>query len=160
MRTLLFIILLELISSLLSITYASAYKCLVLQHVDGTQTVIGLYKEPCITFNATSLIIHSPVLDMSFPKENVVKYTFEDRGGDTSNETIRKDALRIEVSASEIRISGYREKSPVCLFDISGKKLPVKINEGEGFLNVSLFSLASGIYILKVGDRSFKFSKL
>lgn len=160
MRTLLFFILWEGICSLMALTGASAYKCLVLQHADGTQTVIGLYKEPRITFDANSFIIHSPVLDMTFPKENVVKYTFEDRGGDTANETVPPNMLHIEVSALEIHISGYKEKSPVSLYDITGKKLPVVMKGSESFLTISLSSLASGIYIVKIGDQSFKFSKL
>lgn len=160
MRTLLFVILWELICSLMALTGASAYKCLVLQHADGTQTVVGLYKEPRITFDATSFIIHSPVLDVTFPKKNVVKYTFEDRGGDTANETVQPNTLHIEVSALEIRIAGYKEKAPVSLYDISGKKLPVEMKRDEGFLTISLSSLVSGIYIVKIGDQSFKFSKL
>lgn len=140
--------------------YASEYKCLVLWHANGSQTVIGLYKEPRLTFDAKSIIVYSPVLEMTFPKSEILKYTFEDKAAETAIEMIRKDQLEFLVTSTQIIVKGPVSNAKVFLFNISGKIIPVSVNHvGEG-IQISLSSIAKGIYVLSVGDQSIKFSKL
>lgn len=160
MKTVLFIILLEGIFSFTVATFASTYKCLVLHHADGTQTAIGLYKEPRITFDAKSFIIHSPVLEMTFPKSEILRYTFEERGGDTAVETIREDRLEFQETSTLIIVKGLVDNAPVSLFDMSGRIIPVPVDYKGKEFQIPLSSIAKGVYVLSVGDQSFKFSKL
>lgn len=141
-------------------THASEYKCLILWHVNGTQTVIGLYKEPRLTFDAKSLIVYSPVLEMTFPKSEILKYTFEDKGVGTAMETIKKERLEFLITSTQIIVKGPVNNAKVSLFNISGKAISVPVDyESEG-IRIPLSSIAKGMYVLSVGDQSIKFSKL
>lgn len=140
--------------------HASDYKCLVLWHANGSQTAVGLYKEPRLTFDAKSLIIHSPVLEMTFPKSEILKYTFEDKEEGTAVGTVREDRLDFQVTSSSVIVKGGIKNAPVSLYDMSGKVVPITVYpEGEGF-QIPLSSVAKGVYILSVGSQTFKFSKL
>lgn len=136
------------------------YKCLVLWHTNGSQTAIGLYKEPRLTFNAKSLIIHSPVLEMTFLKSEILKYTFENKENGTAVEMMRGNRLEFQITSSSIIVKGTMKNVPVFLYDMSGKAVPVTVyHEGEGF-QIPLSFITKGVYVLSVDNQSFKFSKL
>ena len=57
-----------------------------------------------------------------------------------------------------IRVYGA-DGSPIFLYTVSGVRQPVKINKLSDYEMVDISTLVNGIYILSVGDKSYKFAK-
>lgn len=139
---------------------ADSYKCLFLWHQNGTKTVVALYKEPRLLFDGETMRIQSPVLELSFPKKDILKYTFGKEEVGTSVESILKENDNVYIDGQKVIISGKISISAVALYDLSGRKIPVAVQKTGNGLQISLTSLPQNIYILKAGDKSIKFSKL
>lgn len=127
---------------------------LVLWHADGTTTDVDLNSEPKVTFTDNTLQIRSYILDMEYPAEEIVRFTFKGHGTGIAtpkdNAGYQQQDGRIvfhHVTASD-NIAIYRPdgiRIPVCLtFDGSGAVLP-------------LSSLPKGTYVLSVNGRTSKF---
>lgn len=160
MRTLVIAFVFGMVGIVSATLSAINYKCIILWHANGLQTSIELYKEPRINFDQKSVIIHSPVLELIFPKEDILKYTFENRGDETSIEKVRINKLKVQVTDTQVTIIGDINKQDVFVYDISGRKCPVTVYRKDDSLQFSLVSFSAGLYILAIGDQSFKFSKL
>ena len=60
-------------------TYAQS-QVLVLHHPGGTTTDVELYTQPRIEFKGDRVVITSPVLDMEYAAEDILRFTYKGKG--------------------------------------------------------------------------------
>lgn len=142
-----------LIALMMPVMTQAQTQTLVLWHANGTTTDVDLYTDPKVTFTDTTLLISSTVLDMEFPAEEIVRFTYKER--DTSIESL-KDTIDFRQEDGCIRFNGLR--GHVAIYRPDGFRIPVPLTiEGVGKAILPLSSLPRGTYIISVNGRTSKF---
>ena len=67
---------------LLSVVHTAAQNnaTLVLWHADGTTTDVELYLKPRVEFTGEKVLITSTVLNMEYPKDDIIRFTYKGQG--------------------------------------------------------------------------------
>ena len=152
-------------------------ECLVIHLRNGNKVRCGFGAddEPDITFEVMPVldeITYRPTgenylmvsvayeWDKSYSFDDVDKITYElnrPESGLSVPFTLRNSIVFMP-GENGIRVYGA-DGSPIFLYTVSGVRQPVKINKLPDYEMVEIGALANGIYILSVGDKSYKFAK-
>lgn len=122
---------------------------------DGTKASVLLDYHPTVVFNLSQLIIKSDNQTIEIPYDQISYFTYSE------NE---------ESSISDVVIGGENQNEfwlfsePLTtenftVYTIDGQKIPKNLYQKGGLHIFNLASLASGIYIVKVNNKSYKISK-
>ncbi len=130
-------------------------KALVLWHADGSKTTVELSQLPQVRFENDKVLVTSSVLDMQYDAEEILRFTYEDGTGE--------DAGLIDgiasVQGDRLSFRGATSAEQVSVYSANGTRIPVVLSSANGRQSLSLSSLPSGVYILKVNGKSCKFTK-
>ncbi len=87
---------------------------------------------------------------------NIRKYTFEDATGIGS--VFLEDAGdNYRVQNNVLYIKKGKESTPIELYTVDGKKMPVPIQTNDSdMITINLSAQKSGVYLLKVGEETLK----
>ncbi len=138
------------------------YKCqlhaqtLVLWHADGTTTDIELFTKPCVQFTKDKTLVISPVLNMEYPVEDVIRFTYKGVGVGIE---IPHDDNNLEQKDGNIILHGVKSADKIAVYKSNGIRLPVHIEYESSNAVFSLASIPSGVYLLKVNGRTSKITK-
>lgn len=152
-------------------------ECLVIHLRNGNKVRCGFGAddEPDITFDVMPVldeITYRPTgenylmvsvayeWDKSYSFDDVDKITYElnrPESGLFVPFTLRNSIVFMP-GENGIRVYGA-DGSPIFLYTVSGVRQPVKINKLSDYEMVDISTLVNGIYILSVGDKSYKFAK-
>lgn len=125
---------------------------LVLWHANGATTDVDLYTDPKVTFTDTTLLISSTVLDMEYPAEEIVRFTYKDR--ETGIESL-EDVIGYRQEDGCFKFHGLR--GHVAIYRPDGIRIPVRlIVDGDDAI-LPLSSLPQGTYIIGFNGQSSKF---
>ena len=141
--------------TLTGISTASA-QTLVLHHADGTTTDVELYLMPRIQFQNDHVLITSSVLDMDYPKENVLRFSY--KGVTTDVKAVKRDADYSRENG-QLVFHGIDQTDKVTVYNINGIRVPVRLIRSGNDVTLPLASIPSGVYVLSVNGRTSKFSK-
>lgn len=144
-----------LLWSLASIEVSIAQK-LVLHHADKTTTDVELYLQPKVTFENNKVIITSTVLNMEFPKENVLRFTF---AGSTNSIMKIDHGLKYSQQNGRLVFHGVSSKDKIAVYTASGIRVPVNVTISGDETTLPLTAIPSGVYLLSVNGKTSKFSK-
>lgn len=128
---------------------------LVLHHADGTKTDVELYTLPQVKFQNNKVLITSTVLNMEYPKEDILRFTY--KGGSTSINSTNNDVNYTQEDGQIIFHDITAEK--IAIYTASGIRVPVSISRNGNTATLSLKSIPSGVYLLNVNGRTSKFTK-
>ena len=87
---------------------------LVLHHANGTTTDVELYNMPLIQFDGDKVTITSTVLDMEYPKENVLRFTY--RGSADAIKTVKADA-NYSLEDGQLVFHGIKQSDDVAVYN-------------------------------------------
>ncbi|MBQ6768083.1 MAG: T9SS type A sorting domain-containing protein [Prevotella sp.] len=141
--------------SLLGIRQATA-QTLVLWHADGTQTDVQLYTQPQVKFQNDKVLITSTVLNMEYPKENILRFTY--KGGST-NISSPTDEANYSQRGDQLVFRGIKSDDNVAVYTVSGIRVPVTITHDGDTATLPLSAIPSGVYLLNVNGKTSKFTK-
>jgi hypothetical protein len=140
----------------------SQSNALILKKTDGTDQSIAFAKLKKITFSGTNLLLNF----QSDPNESVSLLTIRKMvfGTYTSVNSITADSKDLVVypnpSTDFICIKNRTvDKSKVVIYSISGAQV-LCVNSYSGDDKIDIRSLRRGMYILKLDNQVFKFTKL
>ena len=129
---------------------------LVLHHADGTTTDVELYTQPRIQFQNDRVVITSSVLDMEYPKADVLRFTY--RGS-----TLAVSAPRAEADYSRegerLVFHGIKAQDCVAVYRTDGIRVPVRLTLIGSDAVLPLSQISQGVYLLSVNGRTAKFTK-
>ena len=118
-----------------------------------------LSDEPETTFSEGMLWLKTDKVSVSYPLTDVLRYTFEGVMTAIESPTIRPGEMRFRQSKDAMAFEGLPNGTLLEVYSLDGKKLStVKAQDGQQTI-ISLANHPSGIYIVKMGDASFKFVK-
>ena len=129
---------------------------LVLHHANGTTTDVELYTMPQVRFQDDKVHITSTVLDMEYPKADVLRFTY--KGGSLGiNET--KAKANVSQENGQLVFHGIQSSDQVAVYTAKGLRVPVRLQRGSSYATLPLSAIPSGVYLLTVNGRTSKFTK-
>lgn len=135
-------------------------KIKVVSNVDGVSPVeYALDDIRKITFQeyGFTIMLNDGTSDSSFEYSDIQKMVFDNvQTGIENVKTETGSGIVLAYDGSTIRVSGV-EKAQLMVFDIAGR--PVISQKVQGEAEVSTENLSAGVYIVKVNNKTFKFSK-
>lgn len=145
-----------LLLTLLLVPGRVAAQKLVLFHADGTTTDVELYTMPVIQFNGDKVTITSTVLDMEYPKENVLRFTY--RGSADALKTVKAEA-DYSLEDGQLVFHGIIQTDNVAVYNASGVRVTARLMHRGDNVSLSLASIPAGVYVLSVNGKTSKFTK-
>ena len=139
----------------IGVSTASA-QTLVLHHADDTTTDVELYLMPRIQFQNDHVLITSSVLDMDFPKENVLRFSYKVVTNDVK--AVKRDADYSRENG-QLVFHGIDQTDKVAVYNMNGIRVPIRLIRSGNDVTLPLASIPSGVYVLSVNGRTSKFSK-
>ena len=127
---------------------------LVLWHADGTTTDVELYLRPRIEFTGEKVLITSTVLNMEYPKTDILRFTYKGEG--TGIFVPRQDA-NYSQEGDRLVFHGINAADRVAVYNTNGIRIPVRLFATSDGLALPLSALPKGAYILSVNGRTSKF---
>lgn len=146
---------------LLALLWPSAVKAddMVLRvwQADGKVMNIKLSEEPVTTYADGKLIITTTRTTVTFPLEQVVKYTYSDGTDGISSPA----AMSSEVSADgeTITFKGLKPGTAVSLYTVAGQLVSTVTSNGPAKTVVSVSQLPVGVYVVKTNGITYKITK-
>lgn len=129
---------------------------LVLWLSDGTKTDIEVSQLPQIKFENDKVIITSSVLNMEYKAEEVLRFTYKGEG--TAISPIQDEAS-VSQENGRLVFHGISSANQVSVYSTNGTRIPVSLSNNGGFYSLSLSTIPTGVYILKVNGKTSKFTK-
>ncbi len=143
---------------------ASAQQYMVTYFNDGTaEGVTGLSQIMSLRFSDGNLQVKQSadgqVSETPLAKILSIKFSEQTTTGVTNMTADQLQAVTLAVSAEELRLVGYNTANalPAALYSINGSQYYACSRLSESSINIS--SLPKGIYIFKLGNKSYKIRK-
>lgn len=130
---------------------------LVLWHADGTTTDVALYVKPKVEFKNDKVIISSNVLNLEYPKSDILRFSY--KGGDAHISTPQKD-IDYSIEGDRLVFHGITAIEKVTIYTANGIPVPVHFSVDGDSVTLPLSSIPQGIYVLSVNGRTSKFNRL
>ena len=96
---------------------------LVLHHADGTTTDVALYLKPRVVFDGDLVRITSTVLDMEYPKSNILRFSYTGKGSSISNPQSEASFTR---EGDRLIFHGIGSTDKVAVYNSDGIRVPVQ----------------------------------
>lgn len=145
-----------LLLTLLLVPDRVAAQKLVLFHADGTTTDVELYTMPIIQFTDDKVTVTSTVLDMEYPKENVLRFTY--RGSADALKQVRAEA-DYSLEDGQLVFHGISQTDDVAVYNASGVRVTARLMRHSDSVSLSLAYIPAGVYVLSVNGKTSKFTK-
>lgn len=136
---------------------------LIVQNVgddDRDSTYIELSTNPKLTFGQNSLMVSTGNLVLDYA--NIVSISFVDKMPPpivTEVFEVQNDIrLRFD-GPSMVTVLGLPGRVGVGVFSVDGRKISADVMPGEHYVSIDLANQPNGVYIIKVGTKSFKITK-
>ena len=129
---------------------------LVLWHADGTTTDVALYLMPKVEFSGDKVLITSTVLDIEYPKENILRFSYKGSGTGISTPRTEADCGR---EGDRLVFHGVTSRDKVAVYTANGIRVPLSLTVTPDGLSLPLSSIPQGVYVLSVNGKSSKFTR-
>lgn len=129
---------------------------LVLYHADGTTTDVALYLKPRVVFDGDLVRITSTVLDMEYPKANILRFSYKGSG---TGITAPKNEADYTREGDRLVFHGISSSDKVAVYNSDGIRVPVHLSTTIDGVSLSLSSISKGVYVLSVNGKTSKFAR-
>lgn len=129
---------------------------LVLHHANGTTTDVQLYTQPQVKFVDNKVLITSTVLDMEYPKQDVLRFTY--KGGSLGISSPNTKANYSQENG-QLVFHGIKSSDKIAIHTAKGILVPVHITRHGSTASLPLSAIPSGVYLLTVNGKTSKFTK-
>ncbi len=143
-----------IISALPSIAQNNA--TLVLWHADGTTTDVALYLMPKVEFQNDKVRITSTVLDMEYPKSDILRFSYKGSG---TGITAPKNEANYSQEGDRLVFHGIMSADKVAVYTANGIRVPARLTATADGVALSLSSIPQGVYVLSVNGKTSKFTR-
>ena len=133
-------------------------KYLVVETKDHVKTTYMLSDKPQVTFEGNNLHIVSEKADATYNLLDVLNFTYETQSV-TGVSELREEPATIDYNNGELVVSGLKANDAVSIYAMDGKLVQQQTASRGGTFRLSLSSLPQGVYIVKVGNITYKIMK-
>lgn len=145
-----------IVVALLFIAMKLNAQTLVLHHADGTTTDVELFTMPTVQFQNDKVVITSTVLDMEYPKDNILRFSY--KGVTNDVKAVKRDADYSRENG-QLVFRGIKSTDNVAVYNAKGIRVPVAFTHQGNDATLPLSAIPSGVYVLSVNGRTSKFTK-
>lgn len=132
---------------------------LVLWHRNGMTTDILLNAKPRITFSKDKLNVQGTDISLEFLIDDIIKFTYEKENALSVND-IPKEKTSFVREGERITFNGVKSLDQVSLYNMNGIRIPIQpYHTATGNVSLSLYSIPTGIYLIKVNSITYKIVK-
>ena len=124
---------------------------------DGQVLTINLADEPRTTYANGNLIITSNSTSVTLPLERVRRYTYVDVANGIDE--LKDVSAAISKNGETLTLTGLKSGTEVMLYNVAGQQLRHFTADGQNPLIVSVATLPTGVYVVKVKDVTYKITK-
>lgn len=127
---------------------------LVVWMKNGEKVYFDLCEQPKTTFEDQYLTITATQISVSYPLSQIVRYTYElpTTGIETTNDNITQITMR----GDELTFQHLKPGSTIRVYAMDGMLIHAEKAGPDAVTIVSLAKFTSGVYIVKVGDKTHK----
>jgi len=129
---------------------------LVLHHPGGTTTDVELYTQPRVEFVGDKVLITSTVLNMEYPKDQVLRFTYK---GGSLGVTAPKTEADMSRDGDRLVFHNVKGTDQVAVYTANGIRVPVRLQRSGNTAMLPLSQIPTGVYLLSVNGRTSKFTK-
>lgn len=129
---------------------------LVLHHANGSTTDVELYTMPQVKFQDDKVLITSTVLDMEYPKADVLRFTYK---GSASGIIDTKAKGNVSQENGQLVLRGIKSSDKIAVYTVKGIRVPAQLQRSGSSATLPLSAIPSGVYLLSVNGRTSKFTK-
>lgn len=127
---------------------------LVVYTTDGRQTVYNLKDEPVVTFGDNLLIVTAGNVRIEHPLADIDNISYETTGA-IETTTSGNDAPFVQ-NDNSISFSPFDRDESVAVYSVDGRLIKhYKVTAGEN-LTIRVDAFSPGVYLVSVGDVSYK----
>ncbi len=131
---------------------------LVVWHKNGQKIYYDLAENPKTTFSGTEIVITTNDISISYPLEQVLRYTYELQTSDIDN-IDRPKPTRVSQNGNRLVFENLEAGTEIQLFSTDGKLLAAQTANGSHAVTVSLASYPPGVYVVKANGATYKMMK-
>ncbi len=124
---------------------------------DGSDKWFLFTQQPVVTFSESELTVTTSDGAFAYTFDNVSEFRFDDPDADGVTDQ-RTTTPRIVQANNAVLIYGTG-KDAVSLYDLSGRRLAANVRRQGDAVNVSLHSLPTGTYIIRINNQSIKVAR-
>ena len=124
---------------------------------DGQVVSINLNDEPRTTYNDGNLVITTTKVTITYPLENVKRYTYVSASNGISSPGVSK--AKLSANGETLTFTGLKAGTSIILYNVAGQLLRRVTPSSEGYAIVSVSKLPTGVYIVKMNDATYKITK-
>lgn len=144
-----------LLLTLIGISSTKA-QTLVLHHANGTTTDVQLYTMPQVKFDGDKVLITSTVLNMEYPKTDVLRFTYK---GGTLGISGTNSKANVSQENGQLIFHDIKSSDKIAVYTANGIRVPARITRSGSSATLPLNAIPSGVYMLSVNGRTSKFTK-
>ena len=153
------ILIISLLANMTTMMAQSESARLVVWLRGGQKVYHDLVDKPETRFNAGYLMLSTERVSISYPLTDVLRYTYEGNIPVVAVPSIKPGEKRFQQGTDEMRFDGLDAGTMLKVYTSDGKLLRTqKAVQGQTAV-VSLKGQPAGLYIVKVGDVTYKFMK-
>lgn len=134
----------------------AAAQTLVLHHANGGTTDVELYTQPRIEFQGDRVLITSPVLNMEYPKTDILRFTYKGKSLAVTSPKAEGDMSR---DGDRLVFHNVKGTDQVAVYTANGIRVPVRLTRSGNDAVLSLSQIPQGVYLLSINGRTSKFTK-
>ena len=135
--------------------------CLVVKLQAGGESIFFLGENPKLSYFADSLAVVYHDQQLNFALEDLKDYHFEEREptgiGQIKEQGVQQGQTNFSQGLAVFR--NYPAGSKITVFTSEGRRVATVVTNKEGCAQLDMREQPSGIYIINVGKRSFKWLK-
>lgn len=124
---------------------------------DGTQVAYALDEEPKVTFTENSMVISSTKIEVNYPLQDMVRFTYGDEVTAVSH--LRTDKSPFKLDGKSLLFPALRLNSVITVYSQSGTLVFQKTVRQGGEYAFPIDGLVKGVYVVKVNGVTYKFLK-
>lgn len=129
---------------------------LILWHSNESTTEVELYTQPRVEFVNDKVLVTSPVVNLEYNKNDILRFTYKGKGTGISLPTKDSD---FDQKDDHIIFHDIKSADKVAVYKVNGIRVPVQLSiQGKDAI-LSLASIPSGVYLLNVNGQTSKFTK-
>lgn len=129
---------------------------LVLWHSNSNSTEVELYTQPRIEFVNDKVLVTSPVVNLEYDKNDVIRFTYKGKSTGISLPTKDSD---FDQKDDHIIFHDIKSADKVAVYKVNGIRVPIQLSIQGKDAVLSIASIPSGVYLLSVNGRTSKFTK-
>ena len=125
---------------------------------DGSKVAYALAEKPKITFTETDMIITAEAVDVNYPLDNMLRFTYE-ANDDTAIRDLKTDKVSFKLDGESLLFMDLSPNSTVSLHTLNGESVFSKTVQTAGEYSFPLSNLTTGVYLVTVNGLTYKIVK-